>query len=122
MLTEHDGGPLGVAQAATLLILKPLSSQTAISLAQNEAETSSALNAIAESEDLVRKKYLCPPLQRDEESPPGVCCQARVLRGRSVPGSGPRHGLIPAAARISGAVRSRLLCGREAHALNAAES
>lgn len=36
MLIEHNPGPSGVAQAATLLILKPLNSQTAISSAQNE--------------------------------------------------------------------------------------
>lgn len=34
MLTEYKGGPSGVAQAAKLLTLKPLSSQTAISTVQ----------------------------------------------------------------------------------------
>lgn len=51
---EHNKDPLGVAQEATLLILKPLSFQTAISTAENEDEPSSVLTVTVKT-SLLRK-------------------------------------------------------------------
>lgn len=111
MLTERNGGHSGVAQAAMLLILKPFKFSDSNFHSAKWRWTTFSVNC--ENEDLlVREKYPCPLLQWDKEPPHRVCYQARVLRGCSVPSSGPHHGLTPATMWISGAVPSRLLRGR----------